>query len=305
MSLVVIKPLAITDAMLVSCNVPETDYPAYDAGVTYVAGNRVIVPASHTVYEAIATTIGADANIGRTPASSPLWWVKVSATNRWRSLDTKVSSKTSQALTLSYRITPGQVVNAVAVLNCYADSVRIRVVDPAEGTVYDKTTSLLGNLRRAGWYDWFFSRRVRKSQVVALDLPSYYGADILVDVAVASGEASMGVLMIGYQQAMGDGVQYGARAGITDYSRKTVNQWGDTELIELAYAKRASFSLRVKNSEIDALQEQLAELRATPCLWVGVERYACMSVFGWSGDFEILISYAIYSDCSLDLKGLT
>lgn len=305
MSLIVAKPLAVTDAMLVSTNVPEADYAAWAAGTTYVAGNRVIVLASHEVYEAIATSIGAATNVGLAPATNPLWWVKVSATNRWRCLDTKTSTKTSQALTMSYRFTPGQVVNVVAVLNCYADSVRIRVVDPTEGTVYDKTTSLLGDLRRAGWYDWFFSRRVRKSQVVALDLPSYYGADILVDVTVASGDASMGVLMMGYQQAMGDGVQYGARVGITDYSRKTVNQWGDTELVELAYVKRANFSLMVKNSEIDALQSQLADLRAKPCLWVGVSQYACTVVFGWSGDFDILINYSTYSDCTLDLKGLT
>ncbi|MEO8120893.1 MAG: carbohydrate-binding protein [Rhodoferax sp.] len=300
MSLIVVKPISVTDAMLISCDVPETDYAEYNPASTYAQATRVKVTSSHLVYESALA-----GNIGNTPATNPTKWFKVGATNPWKCLDTKTSTQTVQAGGMSYRFRPGQVVNVLGVLNAFADSVRIRMIDPVQGTVYDKTTSLLGSIRRPSWHVWFFSRRMRKSQVLALDLPSYYGADILVDVTVASGDARLGVLMFGYQQALGEGVELGAGVGISDYSRQVTNTWGDTELEPLAWAKRASFAMKVKNTEIDELMQQLVELRSTACLWIGTDRYACTVVFGWCGVFDILISYQTYSDCSTDIKGLT
>jgi len=39
----IIRPLAITDAVLISSNVPENDYPPYAPGTTYALGTRVVV----------------------------------------------------------------------------------------------------------------------------------------------------------------------------------------------------------------------------------------------------------------------
>lgn len=301
-SLIVVNPLVLTDAMLVSSNVPEADYAAYVASTTYALGGRVIVVATHTVYESLQAS-----NVGHDPtlAANSAWWIKVSPTNRWKCVDTSNSTQTVNTGTISYRITPGQVVNCVALLNAYADSVRIRMIDPVAGTVYDKTTSLLGTLRNSSWYDFFYSRRMRKNQAIALDLPSFYGADILIDLTVSTGNASLGVLIFGYQQFLGEGIKYGARVGITDYSTKTTNQWGDTVFNKLAFAKRANFAMQVLNSEIDDFQTQLAEFRGTPCLWIGSSLYACTVVYGWANDFEIQIAYATVSDGTIDLKGLT
>lgn len=300
MSLVVIPPVAMTDALLVSTDVPEADYAAYSAATTYAKGDRVIRTGVHKIYESSAA-----GNIGNTPETSPTLWLEVSATNRWRCFDTSNSSRTVKTGGMSYRITPGQVVNSVNVLNAVADTVRIRMIDPAAGTVYDQTTSLLGPLPASSWYSWFYARRNRGSQVVALNLPGYYAADILVDLTVASGNAEMGVLLFGYQQSIGEGIEYGARVGITDYSRKELNDFGDVVFVERAFAKRASFSMKVLNTEIDTLQDFLASLRATPCLIVGTTLYACTVIYGWFGDFEILIAYPTHSDCTLDVKGLT
>lgn len=300
--LIAVPPLTIIDARLVSTNVPETDYGVYNPATTYALGARVILTTGvHLVYESVQAS-----NLGKDPAlaTSATWWKKVGATNAWRCLDTKVSTQTVQAGGMSYRFTPGKVVSVVYLGNVQADSVRVRMIDPVAGTVYDKTTSLLGSVRRARPYDWYFSRRVRKTRFLALNLPAYYGADILVDV-VAAGDAAVGVLMLGYPQALGRDVKLGVRVGIDDYSRKIRNDYGDDELVQLAFADRAEFDLVVDNSEIDSLKDQLTDLRATPCLWIGSSLYACTIVFGWYSNFEILIPYNVVSDCNLSLKGLT
>jgi hypothetical protein len=111
--------------------------------------------------------------------------------------------------------------------------------------------------------------------------------------------------MIGQQRAFGAGIQYGARVGIQDYSRKEKNDFGDTVLVERAFAKRANFDLILEKFETDQLQNFLAEIRATNALWIGSDEYESTIVFGFYKSFDILISYPTRSDCSLEIEGLT
>ena len=75
--------------------------------------------------------------------------------------------------------------------------------------------------------------------------------------------------------------------------------------MERAYAKRASFSMLLRAGEVDAMQRFLSDVRATPCLWIGSSRYESTTVYGFYKSFDITISYFDYSDCDLELEGLT
>ena len=86
--LTVVRPLAITPAMLVSTDVPETDYPEWDLGTTYAKDYRVIVAAQHKVYQSAVS-----GNVGKSPAADRAAWQEVGATNRWRPFDKSVSSQ--------------------------------------------------------------------------------------------------------------------------------------------------------------------------------------------------------------------
>lgn len=303
---IVVKPVPITDAMIVSTDVTEADYTAWNAATNYTVGTRCIrtTAATRKIYENAIAGIDATAPevaVGLTPQR----WLEVSATNRWKCFDTSNTSQTVKAGGFSYRLTPGQVVNSVNLLNVDADTVRVRMIDPTFGTVYDRTTTLTRDLLAPSWNAWYYSRRPRSSSVTLADLPNFYGADILIDVTVASGDAAVGVILLGYPYAIGDGMHRGARVGITDYSKKLPDAWGNQNFVEGAWAKKASFMVWVPNTEIDSTQTLLASLRATPSLWIGSDMYSCTKIFGWCDNFEILIAYTNYSECSLDLKGLT
>jgi len=302
MSLAIVKPLTITDAMLSATDVPEADYAAWAAGTTYALAARVIVVATHKVYESLQAN-----NLGKDPTlvANAAWWIEVSPTNRWKLFDTSRSTQTTKAGSMSYTVAPGQAINAVALLNLLADTVRIRMTDPTAGLVYDKTTSLRGEIPAPSWFDYFFATTSNKDQVIALDVPPYASASVQVDVTANSGNAGCGVLMMGYQLTVGDGIYYGAEAGIQDYSRKDTNQWGDTVLDQRAFADRLTFAMPVPNSEVDALKRRLTSLRATPCLWVAYEPLAITTIFGFYKDFSITIPYATFSDCNLTIEGMT
>jgi hypothetical protein len=166
------------------------------------------------------------------------------------------------------------------------------------------TTDLLPTISESSWYAWFFEPRNARQYFVALDLPSYPTATLRIDLA-AIGAAYVGAIVFGYQRQIGRGVNFGARLGIQDYSRKERNAFGDVQLVQRAYALRNSLSMLVDNAELDNTARLLAELRSTPCLWIASSLYESLVIFGFYNNFEMLISYPHYSECSLDIEGLT
>lgn len=300
-ALTVVRPLEVTPSMLVSSSVPETDYPAWDAGTTYANGERVIVAAKHRVYQSTA-----DANTGNDPTVPvSIKWVEVGSTNRWKAFDKSVSTQAQQADSISYRIKPGSAITSVNLLNLTgATSARVRVVAPGEVTVYDKTVALARTPVETGWWAWFFGDRRTPTQVLLQDLTSYPTADILIDIE-GTADLGVGVIILGQLRRFSLGVKMGARVGIQDYSTKSRNDFGDIIVVERAFAKRANFSMLLTAGEVDALHLFLSGVRATPCLWIATQRYESTTVYGFYKNFDIVISYAMYSDCDLELEGLT
>ena len=82
-----------------------------------------------------------------------------------------------------------------------------------------------------------------------------------------------GVCLLGTYTEFADAVRYGASAGIVDYSKKTVDDFGNVQITERAFSKRASWQMLVANTDIDNLQRMLASLRATPALYIGSDRF--------------------------------
>ena len=300
LALKVVKPIAVTDAMLISTDVPETDYPAYAAGTTYPLGGRVIVLSNHSIYESLQ-----DSNTGHDPLSSPTWWIRVSATNAWKLFDNSNSTQTKKSTSFTYTIKPNQAINALAALNLAAcTSLRIRLVDPVYGTVYDSTLNLSSVPEAVGWWEWFFGQRVQPTLTVSLDLPSFPNATLTMDFA-GGVDLAVGTVLFGQQTFLGKGIKYGARVGIKDYSRKETNDFGDVVLVQRAFAKRANFDMYLDKAQTDSVQNILSGLRAVPCLWIGSSEYESTILYGIYKDFEVMISYPTYSDCSLEIEGLT
>lgn len=84
----IIRPITITDEMIVSCSVPEDDYAAWSEATAYVAGDRCIL--AHKIYEASASSTD------KSPDTNADLWFEISATNRWKVFDEKVLDQTMQ-----------------------------------------------------------------------------------------------------------------------------------------------------------------------------------------------------------------
>lgn len=301
-TLTVVAPTTITPAMLVSTDVAEADHAAYNGATTYAEGDRCIVVATHSIYQSL---IGS--NTGNDPTATPTVpkWAYAGPTNRWKLFDTSISSQTAQATSMSYRLQVGRAVSHLSAINFIgATSIRVRVDDPVYGVVYDKTVSLSSVPVGMGWWAWTFGTRTTPTQAIFSDLPSFPTADILIDIE-GGASLAVGVLLLGQPRTFSLGVKAGARVGIQDYSRKERSDYGDVLVVERAFSKRADFEMLLAASEVDSLLSFLAGVRATPCLWIGSERYESTTIYGFYKSFDIVISYVDYSDCSLELEGLT
>ncbi|MDR0216206.1 MAG: carbohydrate-binding protein [Comamonas sp.] len=297
MSLKVVKPTEVTPAMLDS-SVPVDDYPAWEANATYAAEQRVVH--AYQVWQSLQ-----GANKGHGPDTDAAWWVLVGPVNRMQAFDLSHTTKTRFSGGAWFEIRPGAAINSLALLEFDGlRSVRIIQTHPAYGTLYDKKTMLWSHPNQSGWYPWTFGERTERNTFYALDLQSYRGCTIRIELESAS-DAGVGVILIGQQQEIGLGVLSGVSMGIRDYSRKEINQWGDVTLQKRAFSRARSIKVLCANDQIDNTDRLLSSLRATPLLWLVSDRREQVNVYGWYSDFSIAIEYARNSILSLQLEGLT
>ncbi len=297
----ILKPLPINDSILTSSSVAENDYAAWNAATAYAVGDRVIRATTHKIYERIVAGTTATA-----PESDTANWLEISATNRWKMFDAIVSSQTVSASSIVVKFTPGTIHNAVALINLSATSVRIKQTNDTDGVTYDKTISLQAPATRSDWWAHFFEPIFQSKTALALDMPTYgTGTTVEVTIANASDNVAVGGLLLGTAIPIGEmGVNFGAQVGITDYSRKDRNEFGDTVITERAWSKRAQVDLLVPNSQVDAMQSLFASIRATPTLWVGSDDFESLAIYGFYKDFAATIAYPNYSQCHLEIEGL-
>lgn len=290
----IMPPIDITYAKLTSSNVAEIEYANYAAGTTYAIGARVIVPATHDVWESLAAS-----NTGHTPATSPTWWVRVGPTNRMAMVDTSVSTQTTRAGGIDVTVTPGETVDTLALLNINAASVRVRMTEPTDGVVYDHTIDMIAPPSESEYFAWFFEPITRIDYLVAT-LPAYGSAAVRVEL-IDTGTAACGVLALGLSRKIGEGTLAGARTSITDYSGKVRDTWGQYQIVERGYSNRASISTPVKANMVDPVKKLLAARRARPTLCIASDKYSSLVLFGLIS-FDVTIPYPTYAMCDLEIE---
>jgi hypothetical protein len=290
----VVKPIDITDAVILSSTATET-YAAYDAATTYALGDRVT--SGNSIYECIQAP-----STGQAPDSA-LYWMIVGPTNRWAMFDDEISTQTVQASPLTVVLKPGYV-NSLAGFGFEGDTLDVTVRNGLAGPiVYSKSINLDGTLI-TNLYEYIYEPAVQRGEVVLTDLPTYQDAHITIGLS-GIGSVKCGHLLTGTFYKLGD-VQYGAGAGIIDYSRKDTSAAGVTSFVRRKYSNRASLRVELQNTLLNKAQRVLADLRATPCAWIGTDApgYEPLTIFGFYRDFALEITYPTLSYYNLEIEGL-
>ena len=296
----VIAPLTITEAMLTATTLPEADYATWSSGATYAAGDRRIK--GHKIWESAA---GSNTNHDPETDTNHDWWLEVGPTNRWAMFDGSVSTASTAAVDIEVEITPGAIVDALAIIAGVGNSVRVQMHDGAT-LVYDQTQSL-DSTPIESWFDYFFADFALAGELLFQDLPLYRSGVITVTITASSGEASVGALVLGRLHDLGN-TRPGASSGYIDYSPKETDQWGTTKFEKGAFARTSSQQMWLYTDQARRISAIVTGLRATPAVWIGddnTELFGVLTVFGLVRNFSIDLPGPVISYCTLEIEGFT
>jgi len=296
--MLVIKPTVYQESMLISTTATEV-YSVYSSGTTYTLAAKVTYLGS--IYESLQGT-----NLNHTPDVSPTWWLLIGPDNRHAMFDQQTSTATTAGTNLTVVIATGTI-DSFALININTDTVKLTVRDGIAGPIIYENTIGLSGATITSWDDYFFiDPLLKRTQIVFRDIPPYLNSHCTLEFISAT-TISVGAAVWGMITEIGK-TQYGASAGIVDYSIKETDEFGTTRFVERAFSKRLTATVTVENFNLNRAQQLLYSLRAKPCVWIASDNplyEEALVVYGFYKDFSTDISYPTYCLCSLEIESLS
>ena len=285
----VIPPLTITDALLTSSTAaePSAGETAWVSGTTYAVGDVRIRTATHRKYERLVAGAGTTA-----PESDAVNWLDVGPTNKWAMFDLFRNTATSQASPLTVVITPGQRVDAIALMGVEADSVTITMTVAAV-PVYTVTASMTLH-NSVSWSGYFFGDFGYQPSFVRFDLPLFANAVITVSLTRASGDVVCGALCLGRAVDLGIVLSQARNDGL-NFSTVTRDAFGNATLVPRRTVPKTDQTLAVPKAQVDSIRAVRKDLNAVPAVWSGLDDHDV------DGYFEALLILGVYKEFSISL----
>jgi hypothetical protein len=248
------------------------------------------------------------ANLNNDPSTSPTYWLDCGSTNRWKPFDSVVQSQLTATTNAAFTVNVPQLIDTVALLNTNAQSARVTAYY-GSAQVYDTNVSLYTDeVEITDWSLYFFTDFRQQTDIILNDLPPYLNMNVSVSLAAASGNTvAVGAVIYGKAKDISSekkGVEFGAKIGITDYSVKTKDAFGNYTITPRAFAKRANWDVYVNNEDIDFTFNLLSSIRTTPILFIGSSQYKSTAIYGYYKQWEVSIPYPDVSICTIEIDGL-
>lgn len=239
---------------------------------------------------------------GTNPPTAPSLWLDVGPANRWAMLDEKTSTQTTMPIDI---VTTTQVsgrINTLGLIGLTGTSVNVRVLDGVT-EVYNVDFPLEATDEIYDWWTYYFGDFSLKSTLFVRDIPDILNPTAIVTVTSGAGYDTRGIghMVIGSAYVIGL-TEKGAEIALENYSRITVDEFGDRTIVERGYSDRGTFKVFVDNFRVDAIKRILTSLRATPALYTASTAYDSTVYFGLAS-FSIGLEYASHSRVSISIDG--
>lgn len=296
-----IRPITFQESQLISTTAVNAEAD-WSSATTYSLGQ--IVSYSGKRWESLQNT-----NLNKTPTTNPTWWLDLGADNKHAMFDSVVATSTTATTELTVVVAPGQAFDSLALININAALVKISITDGPSGPVVYEATAGLSSTTITDWYGYFFyDPLLKRTQVIFYNIPPYQNAHVTIEFETSVGEpVSVSTVVYGTLFEIGE-TQYGASAGIVDYSVKETDEFGNVTLVRRAYSKRLNAQVIVPSAQLNRVQSILYSLRATPAVWIASDDPTleeALIVYAWYRDFSTEISYPTFSLLSIELESLT
>ena len=304
----VIEPNTLT---LTACSIAESDSvdgATWSSTTTYAADAPVRY--NHVRYQSLAASnVGKDPSVEANNSGTAAVWRKLGVTGPYKMLDDFVETQTvgTEGTPLTFTV-PFDHANSFALLNLSADTVTVKITDGTggDGVLFEETIEMVADIGSYSLYDYCFSRIKNTTDIIRSDIVYGVGGTLEVTVVAATQPPSVGHVVVGVAHTIGI-TKFDAESRLTDYSKKTVDDFGVATLVPRSFAKRTSLPIYLHPDQSDYVAGILTSLRAKPCVWVGDNRdigYNALTAFGWIEDWRSVYSGPNEQQLSVDIQGL-
>lgn len=300
----IIKPIAITDAMLTSSTLAEDTTSAWTSA-TYAVGDYRHVVATHRVYKC---AVAGSRTIS--PELDPTNWVDTRPTNKWAPFDIYTSTAATTVTSMTYVLTPGYF-NAIALYGLTGIQYTLTVKDVSGGsTIYSSSGYLYED--PIGWYEYLFGGVTVVDQLVFADIPIRPAAELTLTITAASGQpVGLGLVAMGDFQSLfgaGDwgGAQYGATAEPVTYSYIKTADDGTTTIVRRHAATNLRITVTMPRDQADGVVQILQSVLDVPVAIIvsSVSGFRKLSAFGLISSAPVSYDSFGHANLNLTAKGL-
>ena len=311
--MIVFQPIEVTDAVLTSSNITEDDHAVWDIGTAYVVGDYVISTASHTVYRALTAHTGEDPDAEQVALNdpliadpSPINWQVISATNRWKAFDQKPSDQTTNANSITFSLTPGELVTGIGFFNVDADTIQVTMTDPGDGVVYDNTINMIDTTVVIDWFTYFFEPFAVLDEAVLIDLPPYSMATIDVTVTKTGGTAAVGEIAFGNNRELGYVELRNSGFSGLDFSYVQNDEFGNLDTVVRQATRLAEYDVVVPTLRLLSVDSILRDLRGgQPAVWIGdTDSRKAALAYGFHKSYRAIYSEGDETLLNIQVQGL-
>lgn len=151
-----------------------------------------------------------------------------------------------------------------------ADTVTVKITDGpgGDGVLFEETIEMVADIGSYSLYDYCFSRIKNTTDIVRSDIVYGVGGTLEVTVVADTQQPAVGHVVVGVASNRANKVD--AESRVTDYSKKTVDDFGVATLVPRSFAKRTSLPIYLHPDQSDYVAGILTSLRAKPlCLGRG------------------------------------
>jgi hypothetical protein len=172
--------------------------------------------------------------------------------------------------------------------------------------VYDHESVSLKVSQSLSWSDYFFGT-IEYSKSAIKQFTYGFNTSLRAIFTGATGSmVKVGHFVVGRSIYLGKTL-YGVRAGITSFSVKTANDFGEYTLTPRSSANELRYTILVASGGENAVHQTLKALDAIPCVWDANgedTEYTFAIVYGFFSDFDVSLPDYNYSECDLEIQGL-
>ena len=296
--MVVIPPVTVTPAMLISSN--AVDEPAWVVGTTYALG--AVVSRNNRKWESLQA-----GNVGKTPGAEPLWWLDSGASNRMAAFDVSPRTVTKAVGNLTMTIATGKRFTDLALLGVKGRRVTLTLRDGPGGPIFFGP-STISTMSSAGTYWAFCFGDIEQVTTASWkDLPSLSTTHATIEVETDSltAVAEVGVVAIGRSLYIGE-AQYGFSTNFEDRGRYYDDIDGNPVALDRGFSNGASGVVQSTHQQYNGLVQFCRQYIGVPCIWFPVvdeSLLAQSAVYGRFSSISIGIDGPSHITYNLEISG--